>query len=250
MRVSLREDGASQRWARLDEVAEGQLPIETICVWEPSSVWDGAVERLLRFIGEYVEESGRRIRARETMDYGWTILRASGGEAAEAASVDVLTLEELASPLEEEATGYAPGVWRALRLLEAQFDVLRRNQVSGLAQHPSRNEGAIICSRASLTGDSSLFLERLEANKERRSSGWVVRCIDSTHDHDDADQLLFLHLSHIVHRCPRVLPYLALPEGSAVLFDGNKTVLFNPGEDKGRLDPDPEAWRAVTELGD
>jgi hypothetical protein len=249
MRVSLRENGAGQRWARLDEVAEGQLPIETTCVWDPSSVWDGAVERLLRFIGEYVEKSGRHIHARETVDYGWTMLRASSGDTA-GASADVLTLEELASPLEETVTRYTPGVWRALRLLESQNAVLRRNTVSGLAQHPSRNEGAIICSRASLTGDGPLILERREVDKERRYSGWVVRCIDSTHDHDDADQLIFLHLSHIVHRCPRALPYLALPEGSAVLFDGNKTVLFHPGEDKGRLDPEPEAWRAVTELGD
>lgn len=251
MRIRFREDGASQRWARLDEVtAEGQLPIETKCAWEPGSLWDRAAERLLRFLGEYVERSGRPIRAGETIAYGWTILHATTEDATKGATADVLNLEELTSPLEETVTNYSPGVWRALRLLESQNEVMRRNKVSELAQHPNRNEKAIICSRAPLKGGGLLFFERQKAKEVARYSGWIVRCTDSAHDHDDPDQLLFLHLSHIVHRYPRILPYLALPEGTAVLFDGNKTVLFHPGDDKGRLDPEPEAWRVMTELGE
>jgi hypothetical protein len=68
-------------------------------------------------------------------------------------------------------------------------------------------------------------------------SGWFVGCCDQEHDHDNPHELATVHLLHLVQRFPGLFPYVAMPVGTALLFEENQAIIFRPGEQEGQVDP-------------
>lgn len=74
---------------------------------------------------------------------------------------------------------------------------------------------------------------------DSHASGWFVGCVEDGDDHDDADRLEQVHLAHLVARFPGLFPYLALPVGTALLFEAEQVIVFRPGEQEGLPDAAP-----------
>jgi hypothetical protein len=195
----------------------------------------GAVE-LLRDLARYLEESGRTIRPGERMAMGWAVLgfAETGG---------ALAVQETVDPYGGQEQGFSDGAARSIRVKLAQDDVMRRNRLEGTAEHPHPGETAVVCTRVPHGSPRPLFLER-GRRQAPADCGWVVCCTDRDHDHEDGDTLSAAHLGHLVEEYPALLPYLAAPVGTAFALEADHVVVFPPGRDDGRLDPDPQlAWR-------
>lgn len=244
-------DGARWAWTEgLREVAlrsEQEAPqaeLGTPLPWLPDELRDGQVERLLTFLHRYLIRHGNPIRAGQTIRYGWTTLRTrpmpeSGGEGHEQ-----LVLQEMADPFTapaaESDAAFADGVSLATALLGVQEEALRRNQITGTADHPHRSDTAVVCSRVAREGGTPLTLARLALTERHvHDSGWFVGCQDRDHQHDDPEELRGVHLRHVVAAYPWVFPYLGLPAGSSLTHSEAGIVLFRPGERRGQVDDAP-----------
>ncbi|MBC3810700.1 immunity protein Imm33 domain-containing protein [Undibacterium aquatile] len=60
-----------------------------------------------------------------------------------------------------------------------------------------------------------LPLNALRINPENGASGWYIYGGESS---DGPDFYQPLHIAHLVDRCPKIVPYLALPPGWRVLL--------------------------------
>lgn len=241
MRITFSGEAALYRWAWTEGLEPlGQLDVTVPLPWEAGDARDGEIERLLGAIGDAVVTRGQRFRRDDTFDYGWTTVRFEAG-AATGDSAGRLVVSELAEPLLATPATYARGAERLAVLMRTQTEALSRNGVEGVAVHPHRSDLAVICTRVPPAGPEyprPLALER-RTTPERGESGWVIRCTNPAHDHENPRALASARLLHVVAGFAGIVPYLALPEGSAVLMEGQEAVVFRPGEDEGRLDPAP-----------
>jgi hypothetical protein len=188
-------------------------------------------ERVLRYISDYLTSSGQKIMADETMRYGWSTLRfvQDEGDAA-------LTIEELDEPFAAASDTFRRGAGKALAILRAQDETVRRNGIDTIAHHPHRSERAVICRRLSPTAPwKVLVFDRIKA-RQADQSGWFVGCGSANHNHNDVAELASLHLVYLSDRDPRIVPYLALPEDTRVVFEPGKVIVFAPGAQEGRID--------------
>lgn len=245
MQIRFGADTTGRRWAWTDGLAaSGQLDLAVPVAWPADAVRDREVAGVFEFVAQYVAGQPRRVRPGETLRYGWTTLRFDAGGAT-GPGAGKLVVSEVREPLRDAAPEYESGVATAIALTLAQDDALRRNHISGDADYPHRSEQAVICTRvppAAKTIPHPLVLER-RPPADSRHSGWIVRCTDPAHDHDSAGALTRTELVHIVAAFAPIFPYLAMPAGTAVLFDANTVVVFPAGSDEGRADPgDPLAW--------
>jgi hypothetical protein len=247
MDVRFTRNTVGQRWAYTQGLAgRGQAEIAVPLRWpegDPDSQTviprDRAVVKILDYIHAYIAEQPKRITAGQTMTYGWGILRFRPREASDAGSpVDALIVQERTNPFSDEVPTFEDGVVRVLALEDAQNQALRRNKITGTSEHPHRWQMALVCTRVRSQGGTSLFMERTEA-KEAWDSGWCVGCVGQQHNHDNPDDLHTVHLTHLVANYPRMFPYLAMPVGTSVVLDPDKTIMFRPGEDTGYEDEAP-----------
>ncbi|HLZ22856.1 MAG TPA: hypothetical protein VKQ30_12100 [Ktedonobacterales bacterium] len=239
MRIAFSGGTALYRWAWTEGLESlGQLDATVPLPWEADGARDGEIERLLAAIGDAVEAGGQRFRQGDTFDYGWTTVRFEAG-AASGDSAGRLVVSELTEPLLATPATYRRGANGLVALMRAQTEGLRRNGIAGVAAPPHRSDLAVICTRVPPTGPEyphPLVLER-RSEPERGESGWVIRCADPAHDHHNSQALASVRLVHVVAGFPGIVPYLALPAGSAVLVEGQEAIVFRPGEDEGRPDP-------------
>lgn len=239
MRIAFSGQTALYRWAWTDGLEPlGQLDITVPLPWEADDPRDSEIERLLNAIADAVATEGRRIRQGDTFDYGWTTLRFEAG-AATGDSAGRLVVSELAEPLLATPPTYRRGADQLAALLCAQSETLSRNGITGASAPPHRSDLAVICTRVPPAGPEyphPLVLERPSA-PARGESGWVIRCADPIHDHDNPQALASVRLLHIVSGFPGIVPYLGLPVGYAVLVEDQDAIIFPPGEDEGRPDP-------------
>jgi hypothetical protein len=243
VRVRVGELGETARKAWTEGLsALGQAEIVVPLQWSEDSERDRLIMRLLEFIGAYVARQPRRILAGQTLTYGWTTLRFDAADVQpRAGAIERLVMHELCDPFGVDAAQYCAGAARAIGLVRVQGDALRRNGITGEAEHPHRMHLAIACTRAMRRNGSlaePLVLERDEPT-EAHDSGWVVRCADPAHNHDDPNELHRVHLLHVVSAFPVVFGYLAMPAGTAVTVSEQEAIVFPPREDEGVVDPMP-----------
>lgn len=223
----------------------GQLEIGTFVDEHLPHEADHRVMDVLQFITNYVMTSGARIHANQTLAYGWTMLRFRDSRPS------ILEIEEDIEPLSgDHASHWGPGVQRAIALRLAGDEVMRRNRLTGQAEHPNRGHFALACVHITEAYTGMLACERREIDRSTTpwGSGWAIHCgaVDHT-----ADQWHQHHLTHVVHPRPFVMPYLCMPERSMVVFDADGAIVWGPGANSGARDPnDPRSWRLSSGFAD
>ncbi len=204
---------------------------------------DHHVMGVLDFIAKYVISSQARITAQQTMEYGWTMLKFFDHRPA------MLEIYEHSDPLGGEAEAeWIAGLALALALQRAQDDAMRRNRLTGTAEHPNRGHSAVICSHLfELAGQHALRMDRT-VSLGKRHSGWSLVCTDQQAHHSSAATLQSHHLAHVALRFPFIVPYTCMPVGSMVVFDGAGAIVWGVGAERGARDPaDPYSWTLQTE---
>jgi hypothetical protein len=196
-------------------------------------VSEEAARRILTYIGTYVKTSHQRINVGETMRYGWSTLRFSLSSDGEC-----LIIEELEMPYAARCSTYVIGASRALNILIEQDRTVHRNKIKEIGHHPHRSEMAIICRKVNPYSKVMVF-DRLVTNRQD-DSGWFIGCGDSSHNHDDVNELGRINLVHIVEANNRIVRYLAMPVDTRVVFDDDQAIVFPPAQEEGH--PDDEYW--------
>ena len=202
--------------------------------------YEHRVMGVINFIVDYIVNSGARIKAGESLEYGWTLLRflERGPSSLEAYEIEDPYSDEAEPPM-------VPGVDRALTLADVSRDVMRRNRLMGASDFPYRGKTATTCSHLSGLTSRQLFIGRDEP-QEPRDSGWTITCGDGEESHEAAD-LTAEHLAHVGARRRFVVPYLTMPVGCAVVFDSDGAIVFPAGKEAGQRDPvDPYLFDQVT----
>jgi hypothetical protein len=225
------------RWARTEGLIDiGQQEMGVPIAWSSNGDCDGQVIRLFEFIEAYLKQATQRIGQDQTIYYGWTTLRFKKNESSLAPCA--LVIEELHDPLAENSASYQEGVTQTIALMRLQESALKKHDITGIARYPHRSYFGIICDRVDdlpLNLPGGIFANRSPVTTAG-DSGWFIGCVDKAHDHNDPNHLQSVHLRHLVMRFPAIFPYLAMPEGTAILFEHDKVVLFRPREDEGIVD--------------
>lgn len=199
---------------------------------------DHQVMGVLQFIANYVINSGARIHPGQSMAYGWTMLRFRNTRPS------ILEIEEDIEPISSEhPSHWGPGVQRAIALRLAGDAVMRRNRLTGQAEHPYRGHLATACVHLIDGYIGMVVAERRQIDRSTSpwGSGWEIHCGAVDHSTNEWQQH---HLAHLTHPRPFVIPYLCMPEGSMVVFDAEGAIVFGAGSESGARDPeDPRSWQ-------
>lgn len=208
----------------------GQTEIGARVRAKRSRQWDERVMGVLQFLVNYVMETGARILPEETVEYGWTLLTLRQQTPA------VLETHEIDDVYSDEPQPQVvPGVDRAICLIDAADDMMRRNGFAGVGDFPYRGLGAISCIHLSEDATQAFYMER-DTLHNVRDSGWTIDCGEMREEHEESD-LFIEHLAHLAARRPFIVPYLSLPMGCAVSFERAGAFIFKPGTDESRRDP-------------
>src|SRR5260221_5835750 len=240
MRVVFAPGTDIMRWAwtqglRTYDQAEIAVPI----TWDHGNWRDDQIRELLEGFGEYTRQQPKRIVAGEHMQHFWTELRFRASVRTDIGlPSSMLVVQELAEPLRDVAPTYTDGAQQAIMLLMAQRHAAHRTGLDLAIDPPRAWMSAELCRKVHLYGGSSLQLQRhvpkaaaTETQQiEGADSGWLVACTDPTHVHDEVSAIAHVHVVHIVEHYPRIFPYLALPTGSRVRFEGEAVTIFRPGD--------------------
>jgi hypothetical protein len=231
------------RWAWTEGLHQfGQQEIAVRLSWPEPDPRDQEIHLLLTFIETYIAHQPKRILGGQTMRYGWTMLRFVADERNESSlGTNRLLVEELREPFHWHEPVYVPGANRAIAITALQHAAIRRNRITGDTQSPHRSQFAIVCSRVTPQAIGTLrpLLAHRAWQPDVHDSGWFLGCHEDNHDHDDPDQLGKVHLQHLVTGFPGLLPYLAMPVDTLLVFEQEHVILFRPEEKDGRLDAAP-----------
>jgi hypothetical protein len=218
----------------------GQQEMAVRVSWPEHDLREQLLTHLLYFIESYLIKQSKRILSGQTLRYGWTLLHFVSDDChLSRLGTDVLLIEEMQDPFSHNNFSYISGVAHALALLQVQNEAMRRNVITGEANHPHRSQQALVCTR--ITPETIALLRPLRVERvwepDVQNSGWFIGCCDQEHDHDHPHELALFHLLHLVERFPGLFPYLAMPVGTMLLFEENRAIIFRPGEDEGQIDP-------------
>ncbi len=255
MQVFLSPNGTEPRWAWTEglEHAE-QHDFAVPMAWQEGDARDQRVTDLLAFIGDAFANASNVpgeggdgtaelptiIQPGETLAYGWTTLGFRASSPADAIGPGFLVVQELADPLAEHEDRWVDGADQALDLLALQAETRRRNIVPGALDAPHRSDLVYTCTRVPPTGflwQYPVAAQRYAYEGDSGESGWFFSCYDQPHDHEDPREREQVPLRELVAAFPRILPYLALAVGTAVIFTSDQVVIFRPDDDEGYEDP-------------
>jgi len=234
---------ATPRWAWTEGLHQfAQQEIAVRLSWPEQDPRDQAIRYLLNFIGNYIAKQPKRILEGQTMRYGWTMLRFVADQQNESGlGTDRLLVEELREPFHAHEPVYVSGASCAIAVVALQDAAIQRNRMAADAEYPHRSQLALVCSR--VTSETIGTLRPLIAHRawqpDIQNSGWFIGCGEDDHDHDDPDQLGQVHLLHLVTGFPGLLPYLALPVETMLVFEQGHAIIFRPGEEHGQVDAVP-----------
>jgi hypothetical protein len=226
------------RWAWTEGLSvQGQQEITVPLTWQVDDIRDQQITRLLKMIEDYISSQPKRITAGQTMHYGWTTLRFAPASHSENRAL--LQIEEIQHPFSHDTPQYVAGAVQAIHLQALQDAAMQRNRVTGVAITPHSSHLAIVC--RSITPETiqtcrPLHIERNNA-PEKRYSGWFIGCMGQEHNHDDPDELVMIHLQHLVEYCPALFPYLSSPVGTALMLEETQVIFFGPDQQEGHPDP-------------
>lgn len=240
MRVMLGVEG-EQRWAWTEGLTRlGQRDMAVPLAWQEGDWRDRQITRLLTFIGDYVSGQPKRILAGQTMRYGWTGLRFRESTLNDGdRNLERLIIQEIAEPMQASEPNYVDGAMQAITVLAIQGKAAIRNNIRQECEHPNYSDFAIVCNRVSPEGGSAVFMMRQAREDDEpvpHDSRWFIGCTDRQHDHSNSSNLGKVHLVHVVEHYPQVFPYLAFPDGSAVVFENDEIIAFHPDESEGYRD--------------
>jgi hypothetical protein len=232
-------DGA--RWMWTDGLATyEQSEIAVPLNWNVDDWRSRECQWLLAFIERYVTTQSNRITSEQTMAYGWTTLRFRASRDNDAPVVKgKLIIQEIAHIWSQEQTRYRDGCNDALLLKRIQDRAFIRHRITGESIAPNRLHLAIVCVRLNPHLPDKFFMQRLEhasPGSDTTFSGWFIGCDDRSHDHDRPENLISVHLSHLVEQRRDIFPYLSLPAGSAVAFEPHKVIVFAPDSPQGHAE--------------
>lgn len=229
-----------QRWICTEGLnVLGQRELAVLAPWSNDDLRHRLLLNLLEFIECYIQSQPKRILPGQTFQYGWSLLRfVSDEDNMSGAGSDTLLIEEQESLFAFDDVPFVPGVARTLELMQIQHKAMQRTRVTGDVQYPFFAHFVLICSY--VTPEAIQQLRPLMAERyhepEGQFSGWFIGCCDKSHDHDNPDELGKVHLMHIVKGLPALFPYIAMPIGTALLFEEDKVVVFLPGKEQGFVD--------------
>jgi hypothetical protein len=151
----------------------------------------------------------------------------------------MLQIEEIQQPFSHDNPQYIPGAVQAIHLQALQEAALQRNRVTGISIAPHSSHLAIVCRRVTPETIQTLRPLHIERNNilEKRYSGWFIGCMGQEHNHDNPDEVLLIHLHHLVAKCPALFPYLSSPVGTALMLEDVQVIFFGPGQRQGHPDP-------------
>jgi hypothetical protein len=241
MQIHFQKGNNQSRWAWTEGLrALGQREIAVMLPWPEHDPRDLLITDVFRFLENYLRSHSQRILPGQTLRYGWTLLRfMSEDHHLSGAGPDALVIFELKHPFAQEDQSYVSGVAQTIALLQLQQEAIQRNRLTGKAIYPSPADRALVCRK--MTPEALGHLRPLIAQRAWPPApgecGWFVGCCDQVHDHDNPAELTTVHLLHVVERFPALFPYVAMPVGTALLFEANQTIIFRPGEQEGQGDP-------------
>ncbi|WP_126628350.1 immunity protein Imm33 domain-containing protein [Dictyobacter alpinus] len=242
MQLHFRKDEQHVRWVYTDGLRMlGQRELATQISWPEHDPREKLLIDLLRFLEDYLRSQPRRILPGQTLRYGWTMLRFVNDEyQLSGAGADTLLIEEEKHAFTHDDPSYGMGVAHTLTLLQLQHEVMRRNHITGLGDHPSPAHIALTCAR--VNPETIAHLRPIMAHRAweptARESGWFIGCCDHDHNHDDPAELATIHLRHLVESFPGLFPYITMPVGYQIFFEEHQAVIFHPGEQYGQVDPE------------
>ncbi len=169
---------------------------------------DLVTEKDLQYLVEKLERSvaeGDRYPHGAPLQIGWVVARVREGDDG------TITIQE--PDMTHTPVWWIDSVNHSLLHRRLQRGVCASLVGTERALFPSSQEAALVCE---CFGESDGVLMRREPPSEG-FSGWVFGCDSSDHDHSDAGRCSTLSLYEVaVGYDPRVIPYLALPQGVAV----------------------------------
>lgn len=242
MRVVFGPGTDTMRWAWTDGLrAYGQTEMAVPVTWDHGNWRDEQVRELLEGFGAYLRQQPKRIVAGEHMQHFWTVLRFRASSPSDLGlPPDLLVVQELAEPLRDVEPTYTDGAQRAIVLLMAQQYAAHRAGLDAAIDPPYAWMSAELCRQVDPHGGSPLELQRRvptatptkteEPSADGADSGWLIACTDTRHEHHKSGTTVHAHLVHIVEHYLHIFPYLALPAGSRVRFEGETVTIFRPGD--------------------
>jgi hypothetical protein len=179
-----------------------------IKVGDPNLLAEG--QEFLRFVVSYVSDSGRKILAEETLNYGYWLVKFRQGSAEE------LEIWEY----NPEATDFVCGGTLTLHYWREQHRVCSSQHATFAPPRPDK-----------LTMVSAGVLEGLPINGVRYAlqehmSGWLL--VSSEYD-GNIKSLTSHHTYHVTAIRPDVAPFLALPVGYRFELGGSPKIWLDSG---------------------
>lgn len=123
---------------------------------------------------------------------------------------------------------FVEGVTNTLRILRSQKDAHKSLQMDSEMDFPEIRQFATQCRK--WEDAASYVLERSSPNGN--DSGWYFGCQNPEHDHENAENLKNVSILEIAMNYSDLVPFLALPSGSAVLVENDKPHVYFNGEEK------------------
>jgi hypothetical protein len=182
----------------------GQAEI-SVC-YEDSSFMQSNVRWLLQWIESEVA-SGRRFLPEQTVQVGWSLLQIRLRDDG------ALSLFE--PDFESMPVKFVDGVSRTLMDLFIQKSVAESLGLEEKLDFPSLRQSAIVCTE--FGAKHGFVMSR--AQPEENDSGWFFGCDNPEHDHQQLEVLQRVSVYEAAVRMePRIIPFLALPQGAFVGF--------------------------------
>jgi hypothetical protein len=184
------------------------LGMPELSVREVRPEWQKDARDLLLYVADYVSSSGNRIRAGETLNYGFWLLKFVAPENR------VVRLFEK----DLSGTGFIPGARLALEFWRDQHDVCLK---AGSPFEPPRPDQLVAISPDLATTPE---IEGARYDLGSNKSGWIIT---SQGFSGPVQSLLQEHLIHIIQSRREVIRYLALSTGYRFVADGQSRVWFD-----------------------
>lgn len=181
-----------------------------LAIHEPRSDWQDDARYLLRSTGAYVVSSGNRIRAGETMNYGFWLVKFLASERSE------LVVHEY----DEAGAKFILGARLAMEFWRHQHHVCKG---ADAAFHPPRPDLLAAVSPDLAQADR---VEGVRYKMSEHMSGWIITSLGYD---GPVESLLLEHLLHFVQSRRDLIRYLALPIGYRFFVDGEASTRFDPG---------------------
>jgi len=180
------------------------------------------VEDDVRWFVGWLEEAvagGERFADGQTCQVGWIVTEVRAG------SDGSLALWE--PDMRQMPIAWVESVSYTLAHLRRQKDVCESVLAADELSFPSMLQSAIICTHLGQT--EGVVMERSKPSGS--DSGWFCGCIGDEHDHNRVGELRQVSLYEAAVRyAPRIVPYLALPEGVLVAVDDRAPTIFRHGQ--------------------